>query len=63
MRVRDAAQRGILFDLETVKRSVSAQDGKTNEFDLLSKGLAMLVQHDMVSQGSVAGLERLGTVN
>ncbi|MGD1908815.1 MAG: Fe2+-dependent dioxygenase [Leptolyngbyaceae cyanobacterium] len=42
--IRDVAQREILFDLETVKRSRFAQDGKTDEFDLLSKSIANLLR-------------------
>lgn len=42
--VRDAAQREILFDLETVKRTLFAQTGKTPEFDLLSKTTANLLR-------------------
>ncbi|MBW4481170.1 MAG: Fe2+-dependent dioxygenase [Tildeniella torsiva UHER 1998/13D] len=42
--VRDAARREILFDLETVKRSLFAQTGKTSEFDLLTKTTANLLR-------------------
>ncbi|MDY6938759.1 MAG: Fe2+-dependent dioxygenase [Cyanobacteriota bacterium] len=35
--VRDPMQREILFDLDTVRRSVFQQSGKTLEFDLISK--------------------------
>ncbi|MBE9156135.1 Fe2+-dependent dioxygenase [Nodosilinea sp. LEGE 06152] len=42
--VRDAARREILFDLETVKRTIFAQTGKTPEFDLLSKTTANLLR-------------------
>ncbi|MEL6368946.1 MAG: Fe2+-dependent dioxygenase [Pseudomonadota bacterium] len=42
--VRDPAQREVLFDLDTVRRSLYAQSGKTNEFDLLSKSLANLLR-------------------
>lgn len=42
--VRDAAHREILFDLETVKRTLFAQTGKTPEFDLLTKTTANLLR-------------------
>ena len=42
--VRDAANRELLFDLETVRRSLFAKDGKTTEFDLLSKTMANLLR-------------------
>ena len=42
--IRDTAQREILFDLDTVRRSLYGQAGKTNEFDLLSKSLANLMR-------------------
>ncbi|MBD0269735.1 MAG: Fe2+-dependent dioxygenase [Cyanobacteria bacterium Co-bin8] len=42
--VRDASQREILFDLETVRRSLFAQSGKSDEFDLLSKSVANLLR-------------------
>ncbi|MBD2109554.1 Fe2+-dependent dioxygenase [Nodosilinea sp. FACHB-13] len=42
--VRDAARREILFDLETVKRTLFAQTGKTPEFDLLTKTTANLLR-------------------
>jgi PKHD-type hydroxylase len=42
--VRDAAKREILFDLETVRRSLLAREGKTLEFDLLSKTHANLLR-------------------
>ncbi|MEM8641578.1 MAG: Fe2+-dependent dioxygenase [Cyanobacteria bacterium P01_G01_bin.54] len=42
--IRDAAQRELLFDLDTVRRSLYHQSGKTNEFDLLSKSLANLLR-------------------
>ena len=42
--VRDAARREMLFDLETVKRSLFAQTGKTSEFDLLTKTTANLLR-------------------
>lgn len=42
--IRDAAKRELLFDLETVRRSLYAQSGKTNEFDLLSKSISNLLR-------------------
>lgn len=42
--VRDPARRELLFDLDTVRRSLYAQSGKTNEFDLLCKSLANLIR-------------------
>jgi PKHD-type hydroxylase len=40
--VRDSAKRELLFDLETAKRGLFAQSGKTPEFDLLAKSSANL---------------------
>ncbi|MGF1568612.1 MAG: Fe2+-dependent dioxygenase [Nodosilinea sp.] len=42
--IRDAERREILFDLDTVKRSLFAQDGKTDEFDLVAKTMANLLR-------------------
>lgn len=42
--VRDAQQRELLFDLDTVRRSLFAKYGKTDEFDLLSKTHANLLR-------------------
>lgn len=42
--VRDPAEREILFDLETARRSLFAQSGKSNEFDLISKCLSNLLR-------------------
>lgn len=42
--VRAAEQRELLFDLDTVRRSLFAQQGKTDEFDLLSKSIANLLR-------------------
>jgi PKHD-type hydroxylase len=42
--VRDPAEREILFDLDTVRRSIFAREGKTLEFDLLSKTHANLLR-------------------
>lgn len=42
--IRDASDREILFDLETARRSIFAQSGKTTEFDLISKSIANLIR-------------------
>lgn len=42
--VRDAAQRELLFDLDTVRRTIFAREGKSAEFDLISKSLANLLR-------------------
>ena len=42
--VRDAAERELLFDLETARQGVFRGQGKTAEFDLLSKGLSNLLR-------------------
>jgi len=42
--VRDPAQRELLFDLDTARRKLFAQQGATAEFDLLSKSLANLMR-------------------
>jgi PKHD-type hydroxylase len=42
--IRDAAQRELLFDLDTARRTIFARDGKSAEFDLLSKSLANLMR-------------------
>lgn len=42
--VRDPAQREILFDLDTARRQLFERDGKTAEFDALSKSVANLVR-------------------
>lgn len=42
--IRDAAQRELLFDLDTARRQIFARDGKSGEFDLLSKSLANLLR-------------------
>lgn len=42
--VRDASDREILFDLETARRVIFAKDGKTPEFDLISKSVANLLR-------------------
>jgi PKHD-type hydroxylase len=42
--VRDAAQRELLFDLDTARRQIFSRDGKSEEFDLLSKSVANLLR-------------------
>lgn len=42
--IRDPAQRELLFELDTVRRSLFSQTGKTTEFDLLSKSVANLLR-------------------
>lgn len=42
--IRDAGDRELLFDLETARRSIFAQMGKTTEFDLISKSIANLLR-------------------
>ena len=42
--VREQADREILFDLDTARKAVFDQYGKTPEFDLLSKSLANLLR-------------------
>ena len=42
--VRDPAQREMLFDLDTARRQMFAKDGKTAQYDLVSKSLANLLR-------------------
>jgi PKHD-type hydroxylase len=42
--VRDAAQREMLFDLDTARRQLFAREGKSAEHDLVSKSLANLLR-------------------
>jgi len=42
--IRDSGQREILFELDTVRRSLFNQYGKTNEFDLISKSMSNLLR-------------------
>ena len=42
--VRDRAHREMLFDLDTARRQMFAKDGKTAEYDLVSKSLANLLR-------------------
>ncbi|NIR29851.1 MAG: Fe2+-dependent dioxygenase [Gammaproteobacteria bacterium] len=42
--VRDPARRELLFDLDTVRRTLYEREGKSTEFDLLSKSVANLMR-------------------
>lgn len=42
--IRDAAQRELLFDLDTARRRMFARDGKSADYDLVSKSLANLTR-------------------
>jgi PKHD-type hydroxylase len=42
--IRDASKREILFDLDTASRSLFAQSGKSDEFDLIMKSLTNLLR-------------------
>ena len=42
--VRDSARRELLFDLDTARRQLFARDGKSAEFDLISKSFANLLR-------------------
>lgn len=42
--VRDASDQEILFDLDTARRSIFAKEGKTIEFDLISKSYTNLLR-------------------
>lgn len=42
--IRDAAQRELLFDLDTARQQIFQKDGKTAEFDLLAKTSANLLR-------------------
>jgi PKHD-type hydroxylase len=42
--VRDAARREMLFDLDTARRQLFAREGKSTEYDLVSKSLANLLR-------------------
>jgi PKHD-type hydroxylase len=42
--IRDASQRELLFDLDTARRAIFAREGKSTEFDLISKTLANLMR-------------------
>jgi PKHD-type hydroxylase len=42
--VRNAARRELLFDLDTARRGMFAREGKSTEFDLVSRSLANLLR-------------------
>jgi len=42
--VRDPARRELLFDLDTARRQIFAREGKSAEFDLISKSFANLLR-------------------
>jgi len=42
--IRDAARRELLFDLDTARRQMFAREGKSAEFDLVSKSFANLMR-------------------
>jgi PKHD-type hydroxylase len=42
--IRDAARRELLFDLDTARRQLFAREGKSTEFDLVSKSFANLMR-------------------
>lgn len=42
--IRDSNERELLFDLDTARRSIFAREGKTLEFDLISKSYANLLR-------------------
>src|SRR5712691_921548 len=42
--IRDAAQRELLFDLDTARRALFAREGKSAEFDLIAKSLSNLIR-------------------
>jgi PKHD-type hydroxylase len=42
--IRDSARRELLFDLDTARRAMFAQRGKSAEYDLVSKSLANLLR-------------------
>jgi PKHD-type hydroxylase len=42
--IRDAARRELLFDLDTARRQMFARNGKSSEFDLVSKSFANLMR-------------------
>src|SRR5262249_19586268 len=42
--IRDPAQRGLLLHLDTAPRQIFAREGKSTEFDLISKSFANLLR-------------------
>ncbi|MEO1591562.1 MAG: Fe2+-dependent dioxygenase [Cyanobacteria bacterium J06632_22] len=42
--IRDPAQREMLYDLDTARRAIFDSQGKTNEFDLISKTMTNLLR-------------------
>jgi PKHD-type hydroxylase len=42
--IRNAAQRDLLFDLDTARRQIFIREGKSADFDLVSKSLANLLR-------------------
>jgi PKHD-type hydroxylase len=42
--IRDAARRELMFDLDTARRQMFARNGKSPEFDLISKSFANLLR-------------------
>ena len=42
--IRDAARRELLFDLDTARRQMFAREGKSADFDLVSKSVANLMR-------------------
>lgn len=42
--IRDAAQRELLFDLDTARRQIFAREGKSDAFDRISKSLSNLLR-------------------
>ena len=42
--IRDAARRELLFDLDTARRQMFARNGKSPEFNLVSKSFANLMR-------------------
>ena len=42
--IRDGARRELLFDLDTARRAMFARDGKSAEYDLVSKSLTNLLR-------------------